>query len=124
MCPYFDYVDSIHTMTSLVGFEGLLRKKKVYTYGLPFYAGWGLTEDAIQIDRRHRVLSLSELVFGALIQYPTYISMQSKMYSNPEQIVDELILQKAKGIQRMPFWRKIIRDLIKLWTHSGNRPNA
>ena len=41
-------------MTSLVGFEALLRNKKVYTYGLPFYAGWGLTIDAMPIERRNR----------------------------------------------------------------------
>ena len=120
----FDSVDTIHTMTSLVGFEGLLRKKKVYTYGMPFYSGWGLTEDLIKINRRKRVLSLSELVYGALIQYPTYISSESKMYTSPERIIKELIEQKKNGIQRMPLWRKFIRDLIKLWTHYGFRSNA
>lgn len=38
-------VDEVHTMTSLAGFEALLRKRSVVTYGQPFYAGWGLTED-------------------------------------------------------------------------------
>ena len=120
----FDHVSSVHTMTSLVGFEALLRNKRVYTYGQPFYAGWGLTNDAMQIERRNQNLTLEELVFGCLIKYPTYISMESKMYTSPEKIIDELIQQKKKGIKRMPFWRKFIRDLIKLWTHSGFRLNA
>lgn len=38
-------VDEVHTMTSLTGFEGLLYDKKVVTYGMPFFAGWGLTTD-------------------------------------------------------------------------------
>ena len=120
----FDKVDSVHTMTSLVGFEALLRNKKVYTYGQPFYSGWGLTIDAMPIERRNRQLSLEELVAGSLIRYPTYISRSSKMYTSPERVVEELIRQKEKGVERMPLWRKFIRDLIKIWTHSNLRPNA
>ncbi len=37
--------DEVHTLTSLAGFEALLRGKRVVTWGRPFYAGWGLTED-------------------------------------------------------------------------------
>ena len=36
-----DAVDEVHTLTSLAGFEALLRGKAVVTWGLPFYAGWG-----------------------------------------------------------------------------------
>lgn len=39
------YADELHTMTSLSGFEALLHGKKVHCYGMPFYAGWGLTQD-------------------------------------------------------------------------------
>lgn len=120
----FDSVHSVHTMTSLVGFEALLRNKKVYTYGQPFYAGWGLTIDAMPIERRCRKLSLEELVAGSLIRYPTYISRSSKMYTSPERVVEELIQQKEKGVQSMPLWRKFIRDLVKIWTHSNLRMNA
>ena len=120
----FDSVDSVHTMTSLVGFEALLRNKKVYTYGLPFYAAWGLTIDEMAIERRNRKLSLEELVAGCLIRYPTYISRVSGMYTSPERVVEELIQQKEKGVERMPLWRKFIRDLVKIWTHSNLRPNA
>jgi capsular polysaccharide export protein len=38
-------VDEVWTMTSLLGFEALLRNKRVVTYGAPFYAGCGLTHD-------------------------------------------------------------------------------
>ena len=120
----FDAVDSVHTMTSLVGFEALLRNKKVYTYGQPFYSGWGLTIDTMPNERRNRQLSLEELVTGSLIRYPIYISSTSKMYTSPERTVEELIQQKEKGVQRMPLWRKFVRDLIKIWTHSKLRPNA
>lgn len=66
--------DEIHTLTSLTGFEALLRGKPVTTYGRPFYAGWGLTEDvAEEFLRTGRRLTLDELVAAALILYPLYL---------------------------------------------------
>lgn len=119
----FDQVDSIHTMTSLVGFEALLRGKSVYCYGLPFYAGWGLTQDLIATPRRKKRLSLGALVAGALIDYPTYISQTSGAYTSPERAIVELAQLKKSGVKTLPFWRKILRDLIKLWNHSSFRSN-
>ncbi len=63
----------VHTMTSLVGFEALMREKKVFTYGMPFYAGWGLTQDTKSLKRREKKLTLDELVSATLILYPKYI---------------------------------------------------
>ena len=40
-----ELVDEVHVNTSLAGFEALLRGKPVTTYGVPFYAGWGLSRD-------------------------------------------------------------------------------
>ncbi|WP_407972616.1 hypothetical protein ACJ51O_23125 [Burkholderia pyrrocinia] len=49
----------------------LLRGKKVFTYGMPFYAGWGLTHDAISgIPARDRPLILDMLTAGVLLRYP------------------------------------------------------
>lgn len=69
-----DVADEVHTMTSLTGFEALLRGKQVFCYGLPFYAGWGLTTDYLPIERRTRKLSLLELVSGTLVYYPQYVN--------------------------------------------------
>jgi len=44
--------DEVHTITSLAGFEALLCGCKVVTYGKPFYAGWGLTEDRSSFDKK------------------------------------------------------------------------
>ena len=49
-----DQVDAVHVMTSLAGFEALLRGREVVTWGLPFYAGWGLTEDHLPAPARRR----------------------------------------------------------------------
>lgn len=65
-------VDEVHTMTSASGFEALLCGLRVTTYGQPFYAGWGLTDDKLAIPRRTRKATLNELVAAALILYPLY----------------------------------------------------
>jgi capsular polysaccharide export protein len=73
--PIIDLLDCasrVETLTSLAGFEALLRGKRVIAHGQPFYAGWGLTEDLHPPPRRQRRLDLDELVAGALILYPRY----------------------------------------------------
>ncbi|EAL7240475.1 capsular polysaccharide biosynthesis protein, partial [Campylobacter jejuni] len=88
--------DEIHTITSTSGFDALLRAKKVFTYGMPFYAGWGLTKDKYRCERRTRKLSLEELVAGALIIYPRYINPKTKTLCEIEVCLDIMLnLQKA-----------------------------
>lgn len=87
----FTQVDAVHVLTSLSGFEALLRGVEVHTWGLPFYAGWGLTHDAHRCHRRGRQLSLDALVYGALIAYPRYVSRRSGWQITPEQAIDELL---------------------------------
>ncbi|EOW9471642.1 capsular polysaccharide biosynthesis protein [Vibrio cholerae] len=88
-------VDEVHTMTSLAGFEALLRGKAVTTYGLPFYAGWGLTQDKRVCERRQRQLTLYELIAGALILYPTYIDPISRQLCTVEQALERLAQMKS-----------------------------
>ena len=75
----FDKVQKVAVFTSLGGFEALIRGISVITYGLPFYAGWGLTEDKLRnhiwSKRRTRILKLEELVFISLIKILILLSM-------------------------------------------------
>ncbi|NLY64943.1 MAG: capsular polysaccharide biosynthesis protein [Alcaligenaceae bacterium] len=105
-------VDEVHVLTSLAGFEALLRGKRVVTYGQPFYAGWGLTQDMYPPERRTRKLSLDELVAGALIVYPTYVSSVTRRFTTPERILDELQMWKERGVSGMPFWRRCLRPVL------------
>ena len=88
-------VDEIHTISSQVGFEALIRNKKVVVYGLPFYAGWGLSEDKIKCTRRTRKLSIQELVAATLILYPRYIN-KNKELCEFEACFDDLLIMKDK----------------------------
>lgn len=109
MGEMLDRVDEVHVITSLTGFEALLRGKRVVCYGQPFYAGWGLTEDMAPIARRARRLSLDELVAGALIVYPSYVSRETEGLTTPERALDELLAWRDKQATRMPLWRKALR---------------
>lgn len=119
-----DCVDEVHTMTSLVGFEALLRGIPVTTYGLPFYAGWGLTSDAEACPRRTRRLTLDELVFAALVEYPTYYSARHDCFVTAEEMVDELARaarEDGRGDARPSLRRKALRLSRYLWSRFSAR---
>lgn len=92
-------VDEVHTMTSLSGFEALMHGKKVFCYGMPFYAGWGLTTDEYVCERRQRQLNISDLIYHALISYPTYIHPETKQSISPEMAMDWLLAQKRQDME-------------------------
>lgn len=84
-------VDAVHTLTSLAGFEALMRGKQVTTHGTPFYSGWGLTRDlAPQPPRRGRKRSLDELVAATLILYPRYLDPVTRLPCPAEIVADRL----------------------------------
>jgi capsular polysaccharide export protein len=55
------------------------------------YAGWGLTHDLVPLTRRTRRLTFDQLVAGALILYPTYVSRTTGKFTTPERALDELL---------------------------------
>ncbi|MEX0327367.1 MAG: capsular polysaccharide biosynthesis protein [Ruegeria sp.] len=84
-------VQEVWTMTSLLGFEALLRGVKVTTLGAPFYAGWGLTTDLDIVPARRGVHpSLMGLVHAALIDYPRYLDPVTGLPCPVEVAVDRL----------------------------------
>lgn len=89
--------DEIHTMTSLTGFEGLIRGKKVTCYGMPFYSGWGLTIDRMKNVRRNRVLTIPQLVFGSIVLYPRYIDPVTGLWCTPEFLLTRISDMKQQG---------------------------
>lgn len=105
-------VDEVHTLTSLAGFEALLRGKRVVTHGLPFYAGWGLTEDNAAgraiVLRRSTKLTIEALVAGTLLVYSHYIDPVTRLRCGPETLIERLgdrsvwqpsILMRGRRIQ-------------------------
>jgi len=118
--------DEIHTLTSGAGFDALLREKAVFTYGMPFYAGWGLTTDYRKCERRTRKLTLDELVASTLILFPRYISPKTGKFCEVEQTLKELKEEQERYFSDrfyrykvnlkgylLPRARKIIRAILK-----------
>ena len=80
--------DEVHVISSLAGFEALLRDKPVTTYGAPFYAGWGLTRDLGLIpEQRTARRSIDELVAATLLLYPRYLDPISGLPCPPEILI-------------------------------------
>jgi capsular polysaccharide export protein len=57
---------------------------------MPFYAGWGLSEDMHMCNRRTRKLSINELSVGVYILYPKYIHPQTKQQCEIESLLEYL----------------------------------
>ncbi|MDW3181303.1 capsular polysaccharide biosynthesis protein [Roseobacter sp.] len=116
-----DQVQEVWTMTSLLGFEALLRDLPVTTLGVPFYAGWGLTTDLGDVPPRRRATpSLCGLVHATLIDYPRYVDPKTGLPCPVEVAVDRLaegdlpspgpanrLLSKLQGLlaSRAHLWR-------------------
>jgi len=120
-----DVADEVHTMTSLVGFEGLLRGKRVVTYGQPFYSGWGLTQDLCAPTRRTRRLTLSELVAGVMLRYPRYYSWSGKCFSSASLALDELGKLRHAAPANLPAPSSMVqRSIRRAFTWMKQRPNT
>ncbi len=113
-----DCADEVHVLSSLAGFDALLRGKSVFTYGLPFYAGWGLTEDALPQPWRQRTLTLDMLVAGVLLRYPVYWDWRTRLFTTPEAVVHKL--GRTAGRPLVPIARDRGRLLRKVWRWSRN----
>ena len=119
-------VDEVHALTSEAGFEALLRGRKVVTYGAPFYAGWGLTEDRARFPRRTRRLTLDQLVAGALLVYPHYVDPVSRLPCDAETVVERLAEARRCGAtlrSPRPYgWRlatRVFRGLLQAAAQPG-----
>ena len=88
--------DELHVMTSLAGFEALVWGKTVHCWGLPFYAGWQLTQDHMSCERRHVERTLDELVYLAHCYYPRYINWTTRRFTTPERMIDALKIEKQQ----------------------------
>ena len=92
-----DQADEIHTLTSLAGFEALLRGKAVECYGIPFYAGRGLTTDHQPAPHPRRPLALDELVAGVLVAYPLYLDPLSGLPCDALTFVERLSQTRCRS---------------------------
>ncbi|PZQ99161.1 MAG: beta-3-deoxy-D-manno-oct-2-ulosonic acid transferase [Cereibacter sphaeroides] len=113
-------VAEVWTMTSLLGFEALLRGVTVTCVGAPFYAGWGLTRDLAPVPAwRNRRVTLEALAHAALIAYPRYVDPVTGRPCPPEVIVDRLAegpdMHRPGGNQLLSFLQSALSQHSRLW---------
>ncbi|EAK9877582.1 capsular polysaccharide biosynthesis protein [Campylobacter lari] len=68
------YFKKVYTKTSGMGFEALMLGCECMCYGVPFYAGWGLTQDKLECKRRLKKRTLEEIFYAAYILYSEYFN--------------------------------------------------
>lgn len=111
-----DVCQVVHTISSLTGFEALIRGLDVVCYGMPFYAGFGLTTDIVEMDNppkkaalerriRQTALTIDELIFATLVLYPIYRLPHGYGLATAKQVIDYLyddcFVQKLSLKQKM-----------------------
>lgn len=90
------YVDKVYCVTSQMGFEALLLGKKVITFGIPWFAGWGLTDDrhpqisTLHQQQRRQNRSLLQLFCAAYLQYSRYINPNTHLRGDIFDVIDYL----------------------------------
>ncbi|EKS9799825.1 capsular biosynthesis protein, partial [Burkholderia cepacia] len=87
----------------------------------PFYAGWGLTHDALEQPWRERRLSLDMLTAGVLLRYAIYWDWQLSLFTTPEAIARQLAPDAARPLEKIRGNRA--RPLVKAirWTRNAIR---
>lgn len=108
-------IDELHTLTSLSGFEALIRGITVYTYGKPFYAGWGLTRDFESFPTRKKNLTIAALIAGTLVLYPRYWDWRSHQFCRPEDVCELFIRGDLVKPKLWVRFCRLFRNIKKLW---------
>ncbi|MCR8705980.1 capsular polysaccharide biosynthesis protein [Campylobacter sp. 2352 PW] len=92
------YFKKVYTKTSGMGFEALMLGCECVCYGVPFYAGWGLTQDKQVCKRRLKKRTLEEVFYAAYILYSEYFNP----YLNQKSDIFDTIhtLAKYKKIEQ------------------------
>lgn len=93
--------DEIHTITSTIGFEALLYGKKVVHYGMPFYGGYGFTDDKSEIRNKRNVVDFNTFCYAALFLYPYYTQNGLKIALTPEIVIKLLAQDKLKKQKKL-----------------------
>ncbi|MGM8930658.1 glycosyltransferase family 29 protein [Salinicola halophyticus] len=105
-------IDHVYTITSLAGFEALLRGIRVTTLGAPFYSGWGLTDDRQPTPRRRRPLTLESLFAVAYLRYARYFDPDSGAVLQMEDVVERLAAQMPERAEPETTQRRPVEAVV------------
>ncbi len=88
-------VSKVYVATSGMGFDALLCGKPVRCFGIPWYAGWSVTQDAQHCPRRTRTRSVRELFAAAYIRYTLYLNPTTHQRGSIFDVMDWLVRQRC-----------------------------
>lgn len=93
-----EHMNHVYVVSSTMGFEALLAGKPVTCFGLPWYAGWGATDDRQICSRRIRQRSVDELFAAAYFRYTRYLDPITRKLGTIFNVLDWLILQRKSHL--------------------------
>jgi capsular polysaccharide export protein len=91
-------MDRVYVVTSTMGFEALLMGKPVTCFGIPWYSGWGVTEDRQGCPRRMRRRTVGELFAAAYLHYARYLNPVTHQCGTIFDVITWLIRQRRTAI--------------------------
>lgn len=91
--PYslLEVCDKVYVCSSQFGFEALMAGKEVHVFGMPFYAGWGLTIDDQHLDRRTNMRTLEELFYIFYCMYTHWVDPDKGCETTIDAVIDKMI---------------------------------
>jgi capsular polysaccharide export protein len=89
-----EQMDRVYVVSSTMGFEALLAGKPVTVFGMPWYAGWGATDDRQRCARRTRERSVDELFAAAYFHYTRYLNPATHQRGTIFDVIDWLVRQR------------------------------
>lgn len=95
-----NYVDKVYVCTTQLGFEALMCNKETHIFGMPFYAGWGYTNDKQVCKRRTNKRTVEEIFYIAYIMYSYYINPITGRLCEIEEAMDFLLNLREEYYKR------------------------
>lgn len=94
-------VEKVYVQSSAFGFEALMAGKEVHTFGLPWYAGWGATVDAMEKPSRAAAgkRSVEELFGFFYLKYTRWFDPETGERCQIGQTLDRVLALREE------FWR-------------------
>lgn len=102
--PYslLEVCDKVYVCSSQFGLEALMAGKEVHVFGMPFYAGWGLTIDDQRIKRRSKVRSLEELFYIFYCIYTHWVDVDNCCGTTIDAVIDKMIALRDEYNGKVP----------------------
>lgn len=86
----------VYCVSSQLGFEALLAGCEVHCFGVPFYAGWGLTQDRYTVRTDRGEASLNNLINATYQDYSRYFDHSVSRFISFQKAAETLLAQRER----------------------------